>query len=455
MSERNDVIHARRPAPRKRTGALKFLADERGTVAVIAAVAFPVLVGAMGLGAETGFWYLKQRKLQHAADVAAHAAAGRLRAGDQRSALEATATQIASKSGYSPSAGTLAISPSSSPAASAGTLDRLEVVVTETRSRLFSSIFSDQPVTMRARAVAQVEGGSTACVLALSKTKSGAVTVSGSASVDLSGCDVASNSSASDSFLMSGSASMNADCVHAVGGAVATLGLRLKQCDSVHENAPASIDPYAGVAEPFPWAGFACDAGSRNIGNPGQLTLVKTTQMHPSGVRVRCFPNGLDVKGTVEFEPGLYIITGGTFTANGGNPTATSAARLHVGTPVNGYSGVTFFLANDARLDLRGNVSLDLKAPTSGPYSGILFFGSRSQTAVSHSINGTSNSVLTGAVYTPASSLDYKGNSATANGCTQVIADKITFSGNSTMQSACDSAGTKKLLANQRIALIE
>ncbi len=429
--------------------------DERGTVAVIAAITFPVVVGAMGLGAETGYWYLKQRKLQHAADVSAHAAAVRLRAGDQRSALEVAAKHVASESGYSPAAGTLTIGPSSSPNANPGTQDRLEVVLTETRPRLFSSIFSKEPITMRARAVAQVEGGSIACVLALSGTKSGAVTVSGSASVDLTGCDVASNSNAAVSFLMSGSGSMAADCVHAVGGAVTTIGFRLRRCEKVHENAPVSMDPYSSVPEPYPWPGFACDAGNKNIGSPGQTILVKTTQMHPSGVRVRCFPNGLDVKGTVELEPGLYIITGGTFTANGGNPNATSAARLQVGAPVNSYNGVTFYFAGDARLDLRGNVSLDLKAPTSGPYSGILFFGSRSQTGVSHAINGTSDSTLTGAIYTPASSLDYKGNSAMTTGCTQLIADTITFTGNSTMQSTCDSAGTRRLLADQTVSLIE
>lgn len=434
----------------------RWFKDERGTVAVIAAITFPVLVGAMGLGAETGYWHLKQRKLQHAADVAAHAAAVRLRAGDQGPAIEATAKHIASKSGYSPAAGTLTIGASSSPNANPGTQDRLEVVLTETRSRLFSSIFSKEPISMRARAVAQVEGGSIACVLALSQTKSGAVTVSGSGSVDLTGCHVASNSDAADSFLMSGSGSMSADCVHAVGGAVTTVGLKLTQCEKVHENAPVSMDPYASVPEPYPWPGFACDAsGSKNIGSPGQKTLVGTTQMHPSGVRVRCFPNGLDIKGTVEFEPGLYIILSDSFSANGGNPTSTSAASVQVGPAVNGYDGVTFFLANDARLDLRGNVSLDLKAPTSGPYSGILFFGSRSQTGVSHVINGTSDSTLSGAVYTPAASIEYKGNSTTTNGCTQLIANTITFTGNSTMQSACDKAGTRKLLADQTVSLIE
>ncbi len=57
-------------------------ADKRGSAAVVAAIVFPIATGSMGLGAETGYWYLSQRKLQHAADVSAHAAGARLRAGD-------------------------------------------------------------------------------------------------------------------------------------------------------------------------------------------------------------------------------------------------------------------------------------------------------------------------------------------------------------------------------------
>src|SRR5580704_8780540 len=50
--------------------------DERsGVVAVLVALALPVLVGAMGLAAETSYWYVHQRGMQNAADAAAIAAA--------------------------------------------------------------------------------------------------------------------------------------------------------------------------------------------------------------------------------------------------------------------------------------------------------------------------------------------------------------------------------------------
>ena len=52
-----------------------FRRDTFGGVAAIVAITSPVLIGAMGLGGEAGYWYLTQRKVQNAADVAAHAAA--------------------------------------------------------------------------------------------------------------------------------------------------------------------------------------------------------------------------------------------------------------------------------------------------------------------------------------------------------------------------------------------
>ena len=45
-----------------------FLCD-RGMAAVIAAILMPLVIGGLGLGAETGFWYMKKNRLQAAADV--------------------------------------------------------------------------------------------------------------------------------------------------------------------------------------------------------------------------------------------------------------------------------------------------------------------------------------------------------------------------------------------------
>lgn len=431
--------------PRRWPGPRRFTADQCGAVAVLAAIMFPVVVGGLGLGVETGYWYMTQRKLQHAADVSAHAASARNRAGDTKNEIEAAALSVATSSGFLPASGTLTLNLPPASGGYAGDDDSVEVILSETRTRWFTSVFATGPVTIRARAVTRIQGGAEACILALSPTAPGALTVSGSTAITLDDCDVASNSVSDTSFLMSGStATMTTGCAYAVGQAEVTSGLSLTVCPEVHVNAPVVRDPYRDVAEPAVVG--SCE--NRNVGEPTGSTTVTPTESHPSGVASMRFCKGINVKGDVTFMPGLYIIEGGDFTVNGGDTSSSSAAGI-LG------EGVTFYLTDTASLKLNGNVTLDLSAPTSGPYSGILFFGARDAGAVTHVVNGNADSILQGAVYAPASGIEFKGNSTTSEGCIQVVANLVTMTGNSTLGSDCDAAGTRAILANEAIKIVE
>jgi len=50
-----------------------------------------------------------------------------------------------------------------------------------------------------------------------------------------------------------------------------------------------------------------------------------------------------------------------------------------------------------------------------------------------------------GAIYTPKGSVSFAGGSGTGNGCTQLIADTITFAGSSNFAINCSGSGTKPL----------
>ncbi len=96
-------------------GLRHFRRDVSGSVAIVSAFTFPVIIGAVGLGVETGYWYISQRQLQHVADVSAHAGALRKRAGDNSTAYTESARYVASKSGFSgPSSAVLVSSPPAS-----------------------------------------------------------------------------------------------------------------------------------------------------------------------------------------------------------------------------------------------------------------------------------------------------------------------------------------------------
>jgi hypothetical protein len=404
------------------------------------AVLSPVLIGGMGLGAETGYWYFSQRALQHAADVTAHAAGVRNRAGDTEEEMEAAALDVAAKAGFTAENSTLEMHWPPVSGASAGDEDAVEVVLTRTLPRLFSSIYSDEPVTVRSRAVAFVGIGSDACVLALAPTESAALSITGSADLNLEGCDIASNSMAEDAFSMAGAARLSARCAHTVGGAATTARLTLTECDEVHEYAPVTADPYRSVAEP---ALPACDTNDPNLGNPNSSRTVTPGPNVVSGMPVYRFCGGLTLKGNVTFEPGLYIISGGDFGANAG-------AEVH-------GEGVTFYITSPNKMAINGHAELHLSAPTEGELAGLVFFGSRAASNITHKVNGASDTVVKGAVYFPTTSLEFSGNSSNGGGggCTQVIGYTVKFTGNSALGNDCTGAGTQDLEVNEFVSLVE
>jgi hypothetical protein len=416
--------------------------DLEGSVSIIAAFTLTAVVGGVALAAETGSWYMKQRKLQHAADVAAYSAAVRLLQGDTKAEMEPTVQHVAERSGFEPGAFTLNIPATNSTCAPSA--DCVEVIVSEDKPRLLTAIFSGGDVTLTGRAVAKVNrsGAGTACVLALSQIAPAAVNTTGNTSVTFNGCEVASNSGQEDSFSLGGSGAMSTTCVRSSGGAYYDDGLTLTGCATPTTYGPAIVDPYEGRAEPEIVG--PCDTGNGNYGNPQKTTPIATNYTHPSGYPSRRFCQGLNVKGVIDFAPGLYIIENGDFTVNGSDTTT-----------LNG-TGVVFFIAPSASVRLNGNATINLKAPTSGVYSGILFFGDRENTN-KMVINGGSSSTMQGAVYFPASPLEYSGNSSStgSGGCTQIIASTITFIGNSQLGSTCNSAGTSAIQTNLSAALIE
>ncbi len=415
-----------------------YACDRRGAVAILAAITLPVLVGGMALGTEASYWYLSQRKLQQASDLAAYAAAGQLRSGRDESKMEAAADFIAGRSGarIGEDVLTMAYPPTTGPFA--GDNEAVQVTLRRSQVRFFTLIYANDEVSISAQSVAAIQGGGDACLLALDPTAGGAITVSGSSTVTFDGCDVATNSNAADAFLMSGSAvEMTTGCVNSVGGAVTTSNLDLTDCPAPREQGPVIEDPYADVAQPE----ITGSCSSPNVGKNKQLTVVTPGESSNLGIPLKRYCGGLIVKGVVQFNPGIYIVDGGTFRVN--------ASAVMAG------ANVTFFLTNGAELAFNGNATLGLSAPTSGPLSGILFFGDRADVGVVHLINGTAASALSGAFYTPSADLDYRGNFAGSNGCTQVITRRISFSGNSSLTVDCTATGTRRIAVDETIALVE
>lgn len=390
-----------------------------GNVAIIFALTLPIVVGGAGLGVETSYWYYSSLKLQAVADAAAYAGALEKVSGSDNPTIVSAATLSATSNGFATSTGTIQVftPPSSGPNVAK---KAVEVIVHQNLDRFFTSIFTQNAVGAQARAVALITDASKACVLALNPSASKSALFSGSATTKLTGCSVMSNSIAADAIKLQGSASLEADCLISAGG-VSLANVVKTVCANPLTQALPAADPFADL--PAPPATNPCQNSNLSTLNPGT------------------YCKGLSLSGEVTLSPGVYVIEGGDLRAN---------ANANIS-----GDGVIIYLAGSSRVSMNGTASVKLSAPTSGTYSGVLFYGDRANLGGSNTLNGTADSLLTGALYFPKQEVDYLGNFSGTGGCTQVVADVVQWSGNTSVNQDCTSLGMKDIPAAQSVQLVE
>ena len=408
--------------------------DNRGATAVLAAIMLPAVIGGFGLGAETGYWYYTQRKIQHAADVAAHAAGVRKRSGDDAATYEAVALKIATDGGYRYNMGAIEVNSPPSSGAYSTNPDAVEVILTENLPRLFTALFANTTVPIRSRAVVLVDGGTAACILALGPVEPQAIDINGNATVTLDGCDIASNSLTPTAYDQGGTTELTTGCIHTVGEANVGGDLTLTDCGEVKEYAPTTADPYAAVAEPS----FAGNCSNFNATGGSGQNMASAKQGSPGHYCGMAFHG----QSFYHLNSGVYIVDGDDFVINSG-------------VTVFG-TDVTIYLVNGARINISGSPTIDLAAPTSGVYSGILFFAERdASTQLNHTINGSATTNFTGAIYAPTDDINYAGGAGGVNGCLQVIGWTVEMTGNSEFESECDTAGTTDIAVGESVTIVE
>lgn len=391
-----------------------------GNVAIVTALALPLVVGGIAFGVDSVYWYYRDLELQAAADAGAYAAAIEMRAGRDRSAVTAAAGLEADANGFDPAQGTMTVVTPPTGGVS-HQQQSVEVVLTERQDRFFSGMFDDSVVWAKARAVAIYDTASTACVIALDPDAAGAVSMRGSASLTLRGCSVMANSIAENAVDLGGSSRLQAACLISAGGVSAASSVTLTECSRMVTRAPPVADPFRLVPEPEP-AG-ACLNDNRPILRPGR------------------YCHGLNLRGEVHLEPGVYYVEGGDF-------------RTNAQAEITG-EGVTIFLGSGAGTRFNGNATINLSAPTEGIYSGLLFFADREGIRQSHVFNGGAASSLTGALYMAGQDLEYAGNFGGAGGCMQVVARTISWSGTADLAADCTARGMAALPAQQPIRIVE
>jgi Flp pilus assembly protein TadG len=396
------------------------LADRRGNVAVIFALTLPMVVGGVGFGVETGYWYYQQLRLQQSADAAAYAGAVEQRMGMPYATVLASATAAAQQNGFDPAAGTIVVN---TPPASGAfqNASSVEVLMSRNEQRFFSEVFSTDPVVSTARAVATFTNAANACVLTLDPIADRAANFAGNTNINLNGCSVMANSLASDAVNVQGSAQLSTPCVLTAGGVSANGGLTMTSCTSPQTALPPVADPLKDLPEPS---------------DTGQCRPSNGATLQPGR-----YCNGLNLSGPTNLNPGTYIVSGGQL-------------KINANASISGQ-GVTIYLTNNASVSINGNATLNLSAPTSGTYAGVLFFGARENTSGAVTLNGTAGSIMTGTIYFPDQDVSYLGNFSGANGCTHVIAKTVQWSGSTTVGVDCSAYGMADLQVALPVKLAE
>ncbi|AZO07625.1 MAG: hypothetical protein E5V91_30245 [Mesorhizobium sp.] len=403
----------------------RFCEGKGGNVATIFALTLPVVVGGAGLGVETSYWYYSSLKLQSTADAAAYAGAVEKSWGSDTATITSAATTSATSNGL----GTGTIIVHTPPTSGAYTAKKaVEVILNQQLDRMFTSIFTSSKVPERARAVALINDASYACILALNNSAAQAALFSGSTTVNLNGCSVMSDSTASDAIKVQGSASLKADCLITVGGMVLNNPVTTKCASKITQALPAA-DPFSSLPAP------AVTNPCRNV------NASKTTQTLQPGT----YCSGMNLNGNVALSSGTYVVQG--------NLKINAGAVITCAAPCT--NGVTIFMSGSNTVSMNGNATVTLSAPTSGTYSGVLFYGDRTGVWAQSTFNGTATSLLTGAIYFPKQQVNYLGNFSGKGGCTQVVADTVQWSGNSTINQDCTAYGMDGITAATSIVLVE
>jgi hypothetical protein len=392
-----------------------------GQVFLLMTIALVMIIGMASLGVDIGELWTTRRLMQNAADAAAVSGANELALGGTSSAIADAAKDAASRNGFTNgssragSAGAVTVSVHNPPTSGpySANASAVEVDISQSQTSFFMRVFGYTTIPISTSAVAQTLG-SGSCVYALNPTAPGAITVSGTSAVS-SACGLYDNSTSSTALTVSGGGTITAPVVGVVGG--------------TNINGGGSTPPSTGIV---------------SFGDPLNYIAAPTvsstacssfkTQNLSGSVSPGTFCGGISINSgsTVSFQPGLYIIDGGGLTINGG---ATVSG-----------SGVTFYLTGDnkaasgpknyAGVNINSTATVTLSSPcdsSAGAIPGILFFQDRSiTTGVGSTINGSANSTFSGALYFPTTNLSYSGSTG-ANMFTLLLADTLTFTGNSTV----------------------
>ena len=428
--------------------------DRRGNSLAIAGAALPLVLGSAGLASDTIQWTLWKRQLQRAADSAAMAgvyakASGRAvgTCPDISTATYVNPVAYDLRKNYklkmTPSECVVTNPPASGTYASDANAVRVALAIS--RKLSFSGLFMSTPPTIRAVALATVVPSGEYCVVSLETGAVTGINATGSTNVDL-GCGMITNSTSMSAAVATGSSEVTASPIAAVGGIPASThwgdGTVLQPFTLQQK------DPFEDVNVPTP---NNCGPFPNNHQNDPPLTITNTTG-------VRCFNTTMDINGTVNLDPGVYVLDAVNLvmTNTQGRLNCTGCTIIFTSsTAATNPSSIGIPNVNGGRLNLTAP-DLSCERGTAGCYDGIMMYqDERAPIDNSFTINGNNGSVLAGAFYFPRADFTYNGNAGMTTTCLQIVTKRVQFTGSSAITNECPGHPDWGGFDGKRIRLVQ
>ena len=408
--------------------------DKRGNALIIVAASLPLIMGSVGLASDTIQWTLWKRELQRAADSAAIAG---VYAKVQNASYQNAVTQDLAHNNNVASF-TINTSVQNSPTTGAFTANTMAVrVLLAAQKQLnFSAMFMQSAPMIRATATATIVPTGDYCVISLENTSNTGISVGGTANVNL-GCGMITNSTSMDAAVAFGNSTVAASPIAAVGGLDAT--------DNWASNVQllpftlAQADPFANISPPVP---------------TGSCPNVMVNSNQTATLNPGCY-GSMTLRGNVTLNPGNYVLDGGGLTV-GAQAVITCNGCVFILTSRTASTNPSSI----GSVTVNAGARLNLTAPTTGTYAGILMYQDRrapTSTSASNQnhINGNSQSSFQGAFYFPNQQTTFNGTAGMSTACMQLVARRVVFVGTASISNTCPSGSGARSFAGRSVRLVE
>jgi hypothetical protein len=350
--------------------------------------------------------YYEKRRMQIAADAGALGGAWEVvrRHTDLATEIRPAAVNDTSHNGYSNANSTITVNypPASGPQAANNRF--VEVIIERQVPTTFMRVLNFTQTTVRARAVAGAVNIGDACVIALNPSAGAALNIRGTAEITAD-CGAMSNSGAVNGFQSDGVANARFSWAGVTGSYVDNGGGG-SMIPTPYDGVPPILDPL-DYLEPPDWstwpAGFY-DAATLTYKCPGNQCVFNTKLeiAGPAGVKT--------------LDPGFYVLRDGI------EITSTNI--------VNGTDITLYNTGEGFGFRFAGQSQVNLTAPTSGPYKGILLWMDKSAPGMVNELGrGDATFTWQGAIYGASQAWSIEGSSQGANPWALLIGDTIDFAG--------------------------